>query len=302
MKEIIEKSLEKTYTYQKYKDLVKELLDQGKSTGPNQSDDLLNYSLLNDKRMQRLDKTIKISEETIAKLKDVKEPQTWLVLTEGWCGDAAQNLPVINKLAEENANIQLKVVLRDENLELMDGFQVSGTANYNIRSQVVQVKSGEKTYSFNEEEIERMVFTKNDLRREFRLVALKGINRKVTLILAELIYQSTNHYSLFKRYIADTKQSLYSPYTVIDHQVDLHPDFNKDSFRFDKKNAGRQNMIRLLINYEGDISGVSRKWFLETHFDKKSELKKFIKKESISFRNDADLAKLIRYYDEISKD
>lgn len=126
MKKIIENSLEKAISYSEYRVLVKDLLDSGKSTGLNQSDDLLNYSLLNDKRMKRLDKTIKISEETIAKLKDVKEPQTWLVLTEGWCGDAAQNLPVISKMAEENSNIQLKVVLRDENLELMDEFLTNG--------------------------------------------------------------------------------------------------------------------------------------------------------------------------------
>lgn len=126
MKEIIENSLEKAISYSEYRVLVKNLLDEGKSTGSNQSDDLLNYSLLNDKRMKRLDKTIKISETTAAKLKEIKEPQTWLVLTEGWCGDAAQNLPVINKIAEENSNIQLKLVLRDENLELMDEFLTNG--------------------------------------------------------------------------------------------------------------------------------------------------------------------------------
>ena len=126
MKEIIENSLEKAISYSEYRILVKGLLDEGKSTGENQSDDLLNYSLLNDKRMKRLDKTIKISEDTIAKVKDVKEPQTWLVLTEGWCGDAAQNLPVINKIAEENSKIKLKVVLRDENIELMDQFLTNG--------------------------------------------------------------------------------------------------------------------------------------------------------------------------------
>ncbi len=126
MKEIIENSLGKAISYSEYRNLVKELLAEGKSTGLTQSDDLLNYSLLNDKRMKRLDKTIKISEETIAKLKDIKEPQTWLVLTEGWCGDAAQNLPVINKIAEENSNIKLKLVLRDENIELMDKFLTNG--------------------------------------------------------------------------------------------------------------------------------------------------------------------------------
>lgn len=126
MKNIIKKSLENTYTYQEYKLLVKELLAEGKSTGPNQSDALTNYSLLNDRRMKRLDKTIKISEETSQEIEQLKEPQTWLVLTEGWCGDAAQNLPVIDKMAVLNENIDLKLVLRDENLELMDLFLTNG--------------------------------------------------------------------------------------------------------------------------------------------------------------------------------
>ncbi|WP_440120682.1 thioredoxin family protein [Tenacibaculum sp. Ill] len=126
MKKIIQNSLEKALSYNEYRDLVSDLLSQGKSTGLNQSDDLLNYSKLNDKRMKRLDKTVKLTKETLAKIKDVKEPQTWLVLTEGWCGDAAQNLPVINKIAEENPNINLKLVLRDENLELMDKFLTNG--------------------------------------------------------------------------------------------------------------------------------------------------------------------------------
>lgn len=126
MKEIIKNSLEKAISYQEYRDLVSSLVAEGKSTGPNQSEALLNYSLLNDKRMKRLDKTIKISEETIAKVKYFKNAQTWLVLTEGWCGDAAQNLPVINKIAEVNSNIDLKVVLRDENIALMDEFLTNG--------------------------------------------------------------------------------------------------------------------------------------------------------------------------------
>ncbi|WP_417785932.1 thioredoxin family protein [Tenacibaculum sp.] len=126
MKKIIQNSLERALSYTEYRSLVSGLLAEGKSTGPNQSDDLLNYSKLNDKRMKRLDKTVKLTEETLAKIKDVKEPQTWLVLTEGWCGDAAQNIPVINKIAEENPNINFKLVLRDENLELMDAFLTNG--------------------------------------------------------------------------------------------------------------------------------------------------------------------------------
>ena len=126
MEKILENSLQKAISYQEYRNLVSDLLAKGKSTGPNQSEDILNYSLLNDKRMKRLDKTIKLSDDVIASIKDIKTPQTWLVLTEGWCGDAAQNLPIINKLAEENPNINLQLILRDENLDLMDEFLTNG--------------------------------------------------------------------------------------------------------------------------------------------------------------------------------
>ena len=71
MKNIINKSLENTYSYQEYKDLIKNLLAENKSTGPNQSDDLTNYSMLNDRRMKRLDKTIKISEESTTEIQKV---------------------------------------------------------------------------------------------------------------------------------------------------------------------------------------------------------------------------------------
>lgn len=126
MKQIIEKSLENSYTYQEYRALVSNLLNDGKSTGIEQSEALTNYSMLNDKRMKRLDKTIKLSEETINIIQSIEEPQTWLVLTEGWCGDAAQNLPVINKIAAVNNNINLQLVLRDENEDLMNLFLTNG--------------------------------------------------------------------------------------------------------------------------------------------------------------------------------
>ena len=126
MKKIIENSLQKAISYTGYRNLVRNLLTEGKSTGPEQSEDLTNYSMLNDRRMKRLDKTIKISEETIQEFQKVKQPQTWLVLTEGWCGDAAQSLPILNKIASDTANIDLKIVLRDENLDLMDLFLTNG--------------------------------------------------------------------------------------------------------------------------------------------------------------------------------
>src|SRR5699024_10431507 len=45
---------------------------------------------------------------------------------EGWCGDAAQCLPAIYKMAQESENIGLKLILRDEHLEIMDQYLTNG--------------------------------------------------------------------------------------------------------------------------------------------------------------------------------
>ena len=76
--------------------------------------------------MKRLDKTCKLTQQTIVALKNIDEPVTWLVLTEGWCGDAAQSLPIINKIASESTQITLKIILRDDHEELMNHFLTNG--------------------------------------------------------------------------------------------------------------------------------------------------------------------------------
>ena len=51
---------------------------------------------------------------------------TWLVISEGWCGDAAQLLPIMSKMAEVSENIDFQIVLRDDNDELMSQFLTNG--------------------------------------------------------------------------------------------------------------------------------------------------------------------------------
>jgi len=122
----IEYNLEESMSYKEYRSLITDLLALGKSTGKSQTEDLLYYSKLNNSRMRRLDKTFKISEETIENLRSISKNQIWIVLTEGWCGDAAHSLPVINKMVENSDGISLKILLRDENEELMNKFLTNG--------------------------------------------------------------------------------------------------------------------------------------------------------------------------------
>ena len=124
---LIESSLLKGLTYKEYREKIKNLLSQGLSTGVEQSEALLDYSLLNDKRMDRLDKTLKISDETLNSLKHLNKKFQFLVIAEGWCGDAAQILPILNLLAEASTKIDLKIVFRDENEGLMNQFLTNGS-------------------------------------------------------------------------------------------------------------------------------------------------------------------------------
>jgi hypothetical protein len=124
--ELINKSLVNSLSYNEYKALVTNLLGNNESTTKNGSEDLVSYSKLNNSRMKRLDKTTKLDDSVVNKFSSIDKKITWVVLSEGWCGDAAQNLPVINKLAETNSNINLRIVLRDENPELMNEFLTNG--------------------------------------------------------------------------------------------------------------------------------------------------------------------------------
>lgn len=125
--ELVTKSLKEAFTYEAYRVLVEENVVNGSSTGPEQTEALANYTLLNHSRMKRLDKTIKISEEIQEKFESFSGDLSWVVLTESWCGDAAHALPVMNKLATLAPSIDFKVILRDENLDLMNAFLTNGS-------------------------------------------------------------------------------------------------------------------------------------------------------------------------------
>ncbi|WP_051219297.1 thioredoxin family protein [Flavobacterium frigidarium] len=119
----IAKALFSSRSYAEYRKLVSDLLRDEKSTGMMQSTELTHYSSLNENRMNRLDKTLVVPEEIDAKIKELKGNYIWLVISEGWCGDAAQLLPVFNKMVEASEDrIEMRIVLRDEHEVLMNKF------------------------------------------------------------------------------------------------------------------------------------------------------------------------------------
>lgn len=126
MSTLIEKSLDNSYSYSEYRNHIGLLLQDGLSTGATQSEDLTHYSSLNEVRMNRLDKTIKLTDDIKDRLGKLKKEHVLLVISEGWCGDAAQIVPVINKMANETDKLELEIVLRDDNDELMNEYLTNG--------------------------------------------------------------------------------------------------------------------------------------------------------------------------------
>ncbi|AXO81023.1 thioredoxin family protein [Olleya aquimaris] len=127
IKQIIKDSLTKSMSYAEYRALVSTLVETNSNTGNQVTEALANYTMLNDRRMKRWDKTVKIDEGLSASIANKTMDQTWIIITESWCGDAAHVMPVINKIAELNQGINFKIVLRDQNEALMDNFLTNGS-------------------------------------------------------------------------------------------------------------------------------------------------------------------------------
>lgn len=124
--DMIQNGVNHAMTYQEFRDLVKELAQTGGTTGHTQTEALKGYTKLNESRMKRWDKTLKISENDVKRIQSFKGNVTWLVIAESWCGDAAHILPVVNKVAALHDNIVLKIVLRDDHDALMNQFLTYG--------------------------------------------------------------------------------------------------------------------------------------------------------------------------------
>ncbi|PIB33530.1 thioredoxin [Gaetbulibacter sp. 5U11] len=127
IKQIIQDGLDNSMSYVEYRELVMTKVENKSNTGHEVTEALANYTMLNNKRMKRWDKTIKIGEGVADAITHKKFNQTWIVITESWCGDAAHVIPVINKIAELNEGINFRVVLRDDNEALMDQFLTNGS-------------------------------------------------------------------------------------------------------------------------------------------------------------------------------
>lgn len=93
----------------------------------NSDSEYQDYMKLNLQRTSRIDKTYFVSDELQNAIKNIETPQLWFVITEPWCGDSAQTLPYITKMTKCNDKITMRILLRDQNLDIIDQYLTNGT-------------------------------------------------------------------------------------------------------------------------------------------------------------------------------
>ncbi len=133
----------KSYSYDEYRKLVNELLKESKTTGSDQSEERVEFTKLNNSRMNRLDKTITLTSDLSDILMEMKCEQIWLVLVEAWCGDCAQIVPLFEKIAAASfGKIEHKIILSEENSAIWES--VVKTTKHSIPQLIILNRSTSK--------------------------------------------------------------------------------------------------------------------------------------------------------------
>ncbi len=141
----LRKRAQKGMTYPEYLNNMKKKAAQTGAVSLDE-DPLIYYTRLNFQRSARLEKTYRLSDKLRTLLRRIDKPQLWMVLTEAWCGDSAQSLPMISKMAKENPRIELRILLRDENPDIMNQYLTNGKQG--IPKLVVFDKTGNELFTW----------------------------------------------------------------------------------------------------------------------------------------------------------
>lgn len=112
--------------YQEYMSRFEKAVEEGKTSGPIQTEEYVFYTKLNWRRSYRLQEHTHWLEPSYPVDLSRYSHLAAICLTEFWCGDAAQNIPVIEHVASDVFGLSVRYLFRDEHPELMDANLTNG--------------------------------------------------------------------------------------------------------------------------------------------------------------------------------
>ena len=80
----------------------------------------------NQERFATNEAGVSLEVDDLAPFGALPRPLNVLVLAEDWCGDVIDNLPILGKIAAETGKLNVRIFLRDANLDLMDQYLNKG--------------------------------------------------------------------------------------------------------------------------------------------------------------------------------
>ena len=186
-------------SYREYCDLTKKEIEASNPIRLS-DDEIKQYGdkKLNLHRMTRIEKHYSVSEELKNLILRIDKPQTWMIISETWCGDSAQNIPFLAKMARANSNINLKIVLRDAHPEIMDLYLTNGTRSIPIL--VAFDESGEELFRWGPRPYEAI--------KLFESLKAAGIEKAVRLEKLHLWYGRNRGKNLESEFITALKLSV----------------------------------------------------------------------------------------------
>ena len=104
------------------------------------------YARYNQERSGRVERAYEVSASLREAVEKIDAPQLWMVLTEDWCSDSAYALPVVVEVAALNPLIELRILLRDDNLDIMDQYLTG--ASRSIPKLVAFSEDGEELFQW----------------------------------------------------------------------------------------------------------------------------------------------------------
>lgn len=126
----MKKYWDKAISFEEYFKKTEEIVNKNEADLTEEEKKMMDYYQLGVQRMSRMLKVYKPDEEQVNKLVAKNFKGKFLIISEGWCGDAGQTVPAVS-LFFEGKN-EVRIIYRDENPDLIDQFLTNGTRSIPI--------------------------------------------------------------------------------------------------------------------------------------------------------------------------
>lgn len=114
-------------TYREFEDAWKDSLDRPLDELDKEARKVHHYRRYNLERSEQVFARYEPSADLVDQMDRIDAAQLWMVLTDDWCGDSAYCLPVLVRAAGLSPLVELRILRRDDNLDIMDQY-LTGTS------------------------------------------------------------------------------------------------------------------------------------------------------------------------------